>query len=542
MHKFLALIFLSLVVGCNNSQNLDNTNYDDPIPPQSGGVLTNAMIGEPNNLIAMIAGDSASSAIAGQIFNALLKYDQNLGFEGDLADSWTISDDYKKITFNLKQDIKWADDKPFTCEDVLFTWKKVTDPDTRTPYGSDYQLVSSASCANNHIFIAEYDEPYAPALETWASLHILPEHLLKNENINDTYFSLNPTGTNFYALDEWTTGQQVKLKTNPNSVHGRPLLEKKITRIIPDLSSQFMELIAGNIDLMNINPIQYSRVFPSRSELNDKINLYKEMGNGYTYFGFNLKKKPFDDLNIRKAISYAINKEEIINGVLLGLGEEITSPYKPGTYWENKSINKISFDVSKSRELLEKSGYQLNANNIYEKDGKPLAFEILTNQNKQREMTAVLIQRRLQDIGIDVSIRVIEWASFVNRFIKTGEFEAVVLGWSLSLDPDQYSIWHSSQDGPGQFNFIGYNNPRVDTLLENGRKELKNEKRKQIYDEFSKIIYDEQPIIYLYAGYGLTAIHKKIKGVKKITPPAGVFHNDYEWYIPKKFRRNEMSL
>ena len=542
MHKFLALLILSLVVGCNNSQNLDNTNYDDPIPPESGGVLTNAMIGEPNNLIAMIAGDSASSAIAGQIFNALLKYDQNLGFEGDLADSWTISDDYKKITFNLKQDIKWADDKPFTCEDVLFTWKKVTDPDTRTPYGSDYQLVSSASCANNHIFIAEYDEPYAPALETWASLHILPEHLLKNENINDTYFSLNPTGTNFYALDEWTTGQQVKLKSNPNSVHGRPLLEKKITRIIPDLSSQFMELIAGNIDLMNINPIQYSRVFPSRSELNDKINLYKEMGNGYTYFGFNLKKKPFDDLNIRKAISYAINKEEIINGVLLGLGEEITSPYKPGTYWENKSINKISFDVSKSRELLEKSGYQLNANNIYEKDGKPLAFEILTNQNKQREMTAVLIQRRLQDIGIDVSIRVIEWASFVNRFIKTGEFEAVVLGWSLSLDPDQYSIWHSSQDGPGQFNFIGYNNPRVDTLLENGRKELKNEKRKQIYDEFSKIIYDEQPIIYLYAGYGLTAIHKKIKGVKKITPPAGVFHNDYEWYIPKKFRRNEMSL
>lgn len=542
MHKFLALIFLSLVVGCNNSQNLDNTNYDDPIPPESGGVLTNAMIGEPNNLIAMIAGDSASSAIAGQIFNALLKYDQNLGFEGDLADSWTISDDYKKITFNLKQDIKWADDKPFTCEDVLFTWKKVTDPDTRTPYGSDYQLVSSASCANNHIFIAEYDEPYAPALETWASLHILPEHLLKNENINDTYFSLNPTGTNFYALDEWTTGQQVKLKTNPNSVHGRPLLEKKITRIIPDLSSQFMELIAGNIDLMNINPIQYSRVFPSRSELNDKINLYKEMGNGYTYLGFNLKKKPFDDLNIRKAISYAINKEEIINGVLLGLGEEITSPYKPGTYWENRSINKISFDVSKSRELLEKSGYQLNANNIYEKDGKPLAFEILTNQNKQREMTAVLIQRRLQDIGIDVSIRVIEWASFVNRFIKTGEFEAVVLGWSLSLDPDQYSIWHSSQDGPGQFNFIGYNNSRVDTLLENGRKELKNEKRKQIYDEFSKIIYDEQPIIYLYAGYGLTAIHKKIKGVKKITPPAGVFHNDYEWYIPKKFRRNEMSL
>ena len=164
MHKFLALLILSLVVGCS-SPNLDNTNYNDPTLPESGGSLTNAMIGEPNNLIAMIAGDSASSAIAGQIFNSLLKYDENLDFEGDLADNWTISDDYKKITFNLKQDIKWADDKPITCEDVLFTWKKVTDPDTRTTYGSDYQLVSSALCADNHTFFAEYDEPYAPALK-----------------------------------------------------------------------------------------------------------------------------------------------------------------------------------------------------------------------------------------------------------------------------------------------------------------------------------------------------------------------------------------
>jgi peptide/nickel transport system substrate-binding protein len=265
------------------------------------------------------------------------------------------------------------------------------------------------------------------------------------------------------------------------------------------------------------------------------------MGNGYTYFGFNLNKKPFDDINIRKAISYAIDRQEIIDGVLLGLGEEITSPYKPGTYWENKNIKKLSFNPQKAKELLEKSGYHLN-NNIYEKDGIPLSFEILTNQNKQREMTAVLIQRRLQDIGIDVSIRVIEWASFVNRFIKTGEFQAVVLGWSLSLDPDQYSIWHSSQQGPGQFNFIGYSNKTVDDLLEKGRRELNKEKRKAIYDEFSSILYEDQPIVYLYAGYGLSAIHKKIKGVKKLSPPAGIYHNDYEWFVPTKFRRNEMSL
>ena len=540
MRLILTSILFICLFGCNKSQ-IEDVNFDEEASQESGGTLTNAMIGEPNNLIAMIAGDGASSLIAGQIFNSLLKYDENLEFEGDLAESWEISEDYKTIKFNLKVQKKWSDNHPITCKDVLFTWKAVTHPDTRTPYGSDYQLVSSAQCINDYQFIAKYKEPYAPALETWASLHILPEHLLKNEDINNTYFSLNPVGSNYYSLDSWVTGQQLKLKGNPNAVHGKPLIDNKVSRIIPDLSSQFMELIAGNIDLMSINPIQYSRVFPNRPELNKKINLYKEMGNGYTYFGFNLKKRPFDDINVRKAISLGIDRQEIIDGVLLGLGEEITSPYKPGTYWENKNIKKLSFNPEKAKELLENSGYRLN-NNIYEKDGIPLSFEILTNQNKQREMTAVLIQRRLQDIGIDASIRVIEWASFVNRFIKTGEFQAVVLGWSLSLDPDQYSIWHSSQQGPGQFNFIGYSNKTVDNLLEKGRQELNKEKRKAIYNDFSSILYDDQPIIYLYAGYGLSAIHKKIKGVKKLSPPAGIYHNDYEWFVHNKFRRNEMSL
>ena len=496
MRLILTSILFICLFGCNKSQ-IEDVNFDEEASQESGGTLTNAMIGEPNNLIAMIAGDGASSLIAGQIFNSLLKYDENLEFEGDLAESWEISEDYKTIKFNLKVQKKWSDNHPITCKDVLFTWKAVTHPDTRTPYGSDYQLVSSAQCINDYQFIAKYKEPYAPALETWASLHILPEHLLKNEDINNTYFSLNPVGSNYYSLDSWVTGQQLKLKGNPNAVHGKPLIDNKVSRIIPDLSSQFMELIAGNIDLMSINPIQYSRVFPNRPELNKKINLYKEMGNGYTYFGFNLKKRPFDDINVRKAISLAIDRQEIIDGVLLGLGEEITSPYKPGTYWENKNIKKLSFNPEKAKELLENSGYRLN-NNIYEKDGIPLSFEILTNQNKQREMTAVLIKRRLQDIGIDASIRVIEWASFVNRFIKTGEFQAVVLGWSLSLDPDQYSIWHSSQQGPGQFNFIGYSNKTVDNLLEKGRQELNKEKRKAIYNDFSSILYMTINRLYIY--------------------------------------------
>lgn len=536
---FLLIFILTNLLSCSNNSSQD-IDYKDNYITEKGGILVNAMVGEPSNLIAMIAGDSASSAIAGNIFNSLIKYDEKLNHAPELAKKWVISPDQKTITFTLKDNLVWADGKPLTSEDVLFTWKLVTDPNTRTPYASDYLLVKKASAPDKHTFKVTYEETYAPAIDTWASLHILPKHLLKNEDINNTFFSRKPIGSSYYQLDKWISGQQVSLKSSINSSQGQPQIEQLISRIIPDTSSQFLELTADNIDLMSINPIQYQRVFPARKDMLEKINLYKELGNGYTYLGFNLKKAPFNDVNVRQAINYAIDKDEVIKGVLLGLGEPIASPYKPGTRWNNTNLKPYPYNPEKALELLKKAGYERNKDGYFERDGKVLAFEILTNQNKQREMTAVLVQRRLKEIGIEVTIRVLEWASFINQYIRTGDFNAVVLGWSLSLDPDQYNIWHSSQQGPGQFNFIGYENSQVDKLLELGRKELNTNKREKIYHEFSEHLLNDSPIVYLYAGYGLSAINKRVQGIKNPSPPAGLYHNSYEWFIPNELRRNEM--
>lgn len=533
------LTSLLFIISCSKEPS-ETIDYNGEFKNISGGTLINAMAGEPSNLIAMIAGDSASSAIAGNIFNSLLKYDENLDYAPDLAESWEISNNQKTITFKLKKNLQWADGKPLTSADILFTWRLITNPNTRTPYSSDYQLVKNASTPDPLTFKVTYESSYAPALDTWTSLHILPKHILKDEDINNTFFSQRPTGSNYYKLDEWISGQQVTLKANDKSIMGAPSISKLISRIIPDTSSQFLELTADNIDVMNINPIQYQRVFPARKDLQQKIALYKELGNGYTYLGFNLKKAPFNDIRVRQALNYAIDKDEVIKGVLLGLGEAISSPYKPGTRWNNPNLSPYPYDPTKALNLLKDAGYVKDKNGSLVKNGTPLKFEIITNQNKQREMTAVLIQRRLQEIGVEVSIRVIEWASFVNRFIKTGEFDVVVLGWSLSLDPDQYNIWHSSQQGPGQFNFLGYSNNRVDELLELGRKELNPLKREKIYHEFSKYLLEDSPIVYLYAGYGLSAVHKRVKGIKNPSPPAGIYHNNYDWFIPKPLRRNEI--
>lgn len=526
----------------STSQPRDLINYSKDFPSSNGGTLIDAMTGEPSGLIAMIAGESAASAIAGNIFNSLLKYDKNLDLTGELAKSWDISDDQKTITFHLKPDLKWADGKPLTSQDVLFTWQKVTDEKTRTPYGSDFKLVTKAEALNANTFRVTYAAPYAPALDTWAGLHILPEHLLKNQDINTTAFARNPVGSHYYKLGTWKNGQYLKLTRNLNATQGQAKIDSLLSRIIPDKAAQFLELSADNIDSMGLNPIQFARIFPARPELNKNIALYKELGNSYTYLGFNLKRKPFDDIRVRQAINYAINKQEIIEGVLLGLGEPVASPYKPGTRWSNPTLKPYPYDPNKAKSLLKEAGYEdHDGDGILDKDGKPFTFEILTNQNKEREMTGVLVQRRLKDIGIDANIRVLEWASFLGRFIKPKEFDVVILGWSLSLDPDQYSIWHSSQQAPGQFNFISYANPRVDQLLEAGRLELNPDKRVKIYHEFARILQEDSPIVFLSAGYGLSAIHKRVRGISNPAPPAGIGYNTYEWYIPKAYARTEIS-
>jgi peptide/nickel transport system substrate-binding protein len=511
-------------------------------PTEVGGQLLSAMPAEPSGLIFMVAGESASAAIASNIFNTLLKYNQNLDLTGELAERWQISDDKKTITFTLKPNLTWADGKPLTSDDVLFTWQLVTDENTRSPYASDFQLVKKAEAPDSRTFRVTYNQAFSPALDSWAGLQILPKHLLQGQDIHTTAFARSPVGSSYYQLTHWKHGENIQLSRNPKSVLGQANIDKLITRIIPDNSAQFLELMADNIDSMGLDPIKYSRVIPARPELNKKLNLYKELGNSYTYLGFNLKHKPFDDVRVRRAINYAIDKQEMIDGVLLGLGVNIASPYKPGTRWSNPNLQPYPYDPAKAKALLVEAGFQdSNGDGILEKNGKPFSFEILTNQNKEREKSAVLIQRRLKAVGIQVTIRPLEWASLLSRFIHTGDFDAVILGWGLGLDPDQFSMWHSSQQAPGQFNFIGYNNPEVDKLLEQGRLEFDPEKRMKIYHAFAQKLLEDSPIVYLSAGYGLTAMHKRVQGIIDPVPPAGVGYDSQKWYIPTPLRRNQIS-
>ena len=206
--KLIVIFILPLFLISCSKDTSEVIDYNEEFNKNSGGNLINAMAGEPSNLIAMIAGDSASSAIAGQIFNSLLKYDENLNYAPDLAESWKISNNQKTISFKLKKGLQWADGAPLTSADVLFTWKLITNPNTRTPYASDYQLVKEASAPDPLTFKVTYESSYAPALDTWTSLHILPKHILKKWK-----------GSTLFSIDAWQNfdaGEYIDIANRPD--------------------------------------------------------------------------------------------------------------------------------------------------------------------------------------------------------------------------------------------------------------------------------------------------------------------------------------
>ncbi|MDD5107061.1 MAG: peptide-binding protein [Desulfuromonadaceae bacterium] len=521
------------LVSCSNSDShtVSSTRAPSSVPPTYGDALVEGTIGEASTLIPLLATDASSHSVAGQIYNGLVKYDKNLNIVGDLAKSFDISSDGLTIIFHLHRNVTWHDGAPLTSHDVLYTYQVTIDPKTPTAYAEDFKQVKHISAPDPYTVRVVYDAPFAPALASWG-VNILPAHLLEGKDITKSDLARNPVGTGPYRFKEWVPGQKIVLEANNDYFEGRPYIDRFIYRIIPDSSTMYMELKTGAIDLMSLTPVQYARQTASQ-EFTSGFNKYRYPSSSYLYMGYNLRHPLFKDKRIRQAITAAINKDELIQGVLFGMGQKAHGPIVPGRWAYNAAVKDIEYNPKHAAELLTEAGWKdKNSDGILTKDSKPFRFTILTNQgNQQRLMTAQIIQQRLRQVGIDVKIRVVEWAAFLKEFVNKGNFEVVLLAWSISQDPDMYDIWHSSKTNPGELNFIGYKNPEVDRLLIEGRNTFNIEKRKKAYFRIQDIFADEQPYTFLYVPDSLPVVSARIRGVEPA--PAGIGYNQIRWFVPK---------
>jgi peptide/nickel transport system substrate-binding protein len=496
----------------------------------NGDAIVSASIADARNLLPMLASDSASAEISGMIFNGLIKYDKDINLVGDLAESWEILDGGLVIVFHLRKNVLWQDGHPFMAHDVEFTYQKMIDPNVRTPYGGDFERVKSFEVIDDYTVRVTYKEAFAPGLASWG-MSIIPKHLLEGQDLNTTGFSRKPVGTGSYRFKNWKVQEKIELISNSDYFEHRPYIDRTVTRIIPDESTIFLELQTQGIDSAGLTPLQYSRQTDT-AFFRKYYRKFQLPGFNYTYLGYNLSDPKFSDKRVRQALNLAVDKQEIIDVVLLGFGVISTGPFVPQSWAYNQSIKPADFDPQKARSLLSEAGWKKNKDGLLEKDGRVFEFTLVTNQgNEQRQKTAEIIQRRLKDIGIRVKIKVVEWSVFLSEYIDRKNFEAILLGWSVSREPDIYDIWYSAKTKLGEFNFIGYSNEEVDKLLLEGRRTFDQRERQKIYHRIHEMIYDDQPYMFLFTSESLSLLHNRFQGVKPA--PAGIGYNFIDWWVPK---------
>ena len=533
------LALAALVAGCSGEAAV-NQGKAGANTPAYGDTLIEASIGNISSLIPNITSDAASREVGNYMYNGLVTLGRDLEIAPELATSWEFSKDCLTLDFNLHRGVKWHDGAPFTADDVVFTWQTTMNPKTPSPYRSDFQDVQNVEALDPYTVRVTYRKPYAKALLSWG-LSILPRHLLeryvtegKLKEAPQNWTA--PVGTGPYRFKEMKAGEKVVVVANQDYFKGRPSISRVVYRIIPSQATIFLELKAQGVDVASLTALQYKRQteYPAFQKA---YNKFRYPGSGYTYLGFNLKDPRFADRRVRVAFAHAINKQELLDGVVLGLGREATGPFRPGTWADNPAVKGFPYDPKKAAALLAEAGWTTrNAAGLLMRDGKAFTFELLTNQgNDERKKIAEIVQASLRDLGIGVEIRILEWAALLKEHVKKRHFDAMVLGWGTGADPDQYVVWHSSQSGPDDLNHISYKNADVDKLLEEGRASCVQADRVRFYHRLHEVLAEDQPLVFLYWRDVMPAVSGRVFGVQP--GPAGIKWNETEWFVPKYLQR-----
>jgi peptide/nickel transport system substrate-binding protein len=477
------------------------------------------MSSSPSRLNPILSNDSASSEISDWLFNGLLKYDKDGNITVDLAKSYKFETN-TKLLIKLKKNVRWHDGEKFTADDVIFTYNTIINPKVYTSIISNYKEVKSVKALDDYTIEVIYKKPYFKALVPWM-IGIIPEHILKDEkNIMTSSFNKNPIGTGSYKLDTFKNSSDIKLIANKDYFEGKPKIDTIYYKFLPDPTTSFLMLKQKQLDIGGLTPLQIDRQI--KQKFKDDYKIIEKPSFEYTYLGFNLRNKKFQDIRIREALSLGIDRQEMVDILYFGHGKVCNGPFLPGSFAYNDKVPFTKPNLNKAKKLLNDAGF--NKRN-------PFTFELTTNTgNEIRINAAQILQYQLAKIGVEVNIRVMEWQAFLNTVVNPRKFETILLGWSLALMPDAYPLWHSESDKLGRFNLVGYKNKEVDKLIEKGSNTIDQKKLGKIYKNIYQKITNDIPYLFLYIPNSITVVNQDIKNIE----PAfiGITHNQKDWIKP----------
>jgi ABC-type transport system substrate-binding protein len=409
------------------------------------------------------------------------------------------------IRFTLRDGVRWHDGAPFTSADVAFTCQAIMNEKVASPRRADFELVDSVGTPDPLTVVVRYKKPFSPALLSWMGA-ILPEHILGKIDPAKwpEAYNRKPVGTGPFRFGEWKTNEFIRLKKNPAYFLGSPWLDSIVFRVLPDPLTLQLAFQTRQVDFWNVDPWAVKGL-----QGDPRFDLFSSPGNAYNYIGWNLRRPMFQDLKVRQALAQAVNVPQMIRYILYGHGVQSTGIFTPQMWFFDPSEKPLPYDPRAAGKLLDEAGWKPGPDGIRVKDGKRFSFTLLANNgNEVRRDIATLVQDDLKQIGIEVKVEIYEWAVLLKRFVNKGEFDAIVLGWGLGYDFDQYSIWHSSQTHPEELNFVGFSDPKVDRLLTDLRQEYARPEIIRIAGQLQATIYDQQPYLFLFVPEGTEVMWK----------------------------------
>ncbi len=446
------------------------------------------------------------------------------GLRTRFSDLLPVEEHNPTILFHLRQGVLFHDGHEFDAGDVKFTYEAIMNPKNLSPRTSDFEPVKHVEILDRFTLRVVYKRLFSPAINAWG-MGMLPEHLLNAEalrretetrglseeaarafGMRDSRFNRNPVGTGPFRFVEWQTDEFIHLVRNDVYWDGPPEYHHYYMRIIPDLLTQEVEFLAGAVDFYGAQPHQVARYRKDQT-----YQSFSTLARAYTYIGYNIRRPLFADARVRRALGMAVNVDEFIEYILYGQGERTTGPYPKNTEWYDHSVLPLPYDPDGALRILRDLGWERNSNGWLEKDGKIFEFNLITNSgNPLRKNIMTIAQNAWKKIGIKCNTQYFEWAVFLQDFVNTGQFDALVLGWSMGIDPDLFQIWHSSESGPQKLNFAGYKNPEADRLIVRIRREYDHDRQREYAHQLHQIIAEDQPYTFLYAPLSTAVLDKKI--------------------------------
>ncbi|MEW5322169.1 glutathione ABC transporter substrate-binding protein [Geobacillus thermoleovorans] len=458
--------------------------------------LTYATTSDAVGLSPILTNDSASSAVIEQVYETLFVRDpETMEIKPHLAESYETPDD-KTWVIKLRKGIKFHDGTDFNAEAVKYTFDKLRDPKTAAPRASLLEPVESVEVKDDYTVVIKTKYPYGPML---AALSHTNASIVSPTADQKQDLMKQPVGTGPFKFVEWVPGDHVTLEKNDDYWQGAPKLEKVTFKVVPEVTTAISMLQTGDVQFIdNIPAEQLSRI-----ESMKNVQLIKKEGTPVYYLGFNMKKKPMNELAFRQAVSYAINKDEYIQQ-LKGLGVKSNSVIGPKVFGYDESSENVAYtyDPEKAKQLVEEHGY------------KGTKVKILVANTANYMKMAEIVQAQLKEVGINAEIESMEWGTFLDA-TKQGKYDMTFLGWTNSTADGSelfYPNFHSKNAGVSNRTF--YSNPTFDKLVEESRMTIDPEVRKQKLKEANEFLLKDAAVVVMNHGVVTAAVDQSVKGLE----------------------------